>query len=154
MGGVDKLLGHLWVHRDHQLSFLRHQSIAFLDLLAHPLLEWSAEHGSNDVDQPLFGRLGEVDLVGQVVRDIRVVADELHNLLQGQVLIHRHMEVLDAVVLEMPLLLVQNVFEEVDGDVVCSNTKMSLCRRYLLLVEYLKAEAPFGRKGQMLKHLP
>ena len=41
-----------------------------------------------------------------------------HDLLQRQVLVLRHVEVLDAVVLEVPLLLVQYVLEEVDGDVV------------------------------------
>ena len=118
MRGVDELLGHLWVHRDHQLSLLGHQGVALLDLLSHPLLEWCAKHGCNDVDEPLLGRLWEVDLIGQVVGDIRVVVEEHHDLLQRQVLVLRHVEVLDAVVLEVPLLLVQDVLQEVDRDIV------------------------------------
>ena len=118
MGGAAEVLRHFRVHGDHEFTLLRHQSIAFLDLLAYPVLKRRADHGSYDVHDPLLGRLGQVNLVRQVVCHDWVVVDELHDLLQRQVLVLRHAEVHNAVVLQVALLLVHNVLEEVDGDVV------------------------------------
>jgi len=118
VGGGGKLLGHFGVHRDHELSFLRHLGIALFDLVGDPVLELLAGHCSHNVDDPLLWRLGQVNWVGQVLDYVRVVLNLFHDLLDGQALVLGDMEVLDLVVLNVALLLVEHVLQEVNGDVV------------------------------------
>ena len=66
MSTGSKLLGHLWVHRDHDLLFISHKRVPFLNLLIHPFFEILADDGSANVDKPLLGYLGNIRLVGQV----------------------------------------------------------------------------------------
>ena len=124
MGGGGELLGHLGVHRDHELSLLRHLGIALLDLVGDPVLEWLTRHGSYNVDQPLLWRLGQVNRVWQVVEDARVVVDLLHDLLNRQALVLRDMEMLNLVILDVAFLLVQHVLQEVNCDVVWTKERV------------------------------
>ena len=57
MGTVGELLCHDGIHGDHHVPLLRHGLVAILDLFTYPLLEWLADHGGANVDDPLFGRL-------------------------------------------------------------------------------------------------
>ena len=77
VGGAEEVLRHLRIHGDHEFTFLRHQSIAFLDLLANPVLERCADHGSYDVHDPLLRCLRQVNLVRQVVCHDWIVVEEL-----------------------------------------------------------------------------
>ena len=115
---VGELLGHHRVHGDHHVSLLRHVGVALLHLLANPLLERLIDHGGADVDDPLLRRLGYILIIGEEVFDLWHVSDELQDLLDGERLVLRHVEVLDLVVEQVLLLLVQDVLKEVDGRVV------------------------------------
>ena len=57
-------------------------------------------------------------IIGEEVFDLWHVSDELQDLLDGERLVLRHVEVLDLIVEQVLLLLVQDVLKEVDGRVV------------------------------------
>jgi len=94
-------------------------------LFTDPLLERLADDRRTDVDYPLFGSLRYVLIVRKEVSDVGNVGDELQDLLDGERLILRHVEVLNLIIQEVSLLLVQDVFDEVDGGVVCSKRAVS-----------------------------
>ena len=98
MSALGKLRGHHWVHADHDLFLFGHDGIALLDLLGDPLLEVLAHDGGADVQDPLLRDLRQVGLVGQVQVDLRVLTYEGEDLLERQVLVLRHVDVLDRVV--------------------------------------------------------
>ena len=118
MGAGLELGRHLWVHRDHDLLLFSHQRIPFFDLSIDPFLEVSSDHGGADVHDPLLRHLREVGLIREVEIDCRLVTDELHHALEGQVLVLRHVDVLDLVVVQVRLPPRQDIFQEVDGRVV------------------------------------
>ena len=120
-----ELRSNHWVHRDHHVSLVRHLLVAVLDLRSDPLLERLANHSRTDIDDPLFRRLGEVLIVWEVVGDVWLTADELQDLLDRQALILRHVEVLDCIIEQEPLLLIVQVFEEIDRHVVCMKSQVS-----------------------------
>ena len=126
VGAGSELLSHDGVHGDHHVALLRHQGVAVFDLLADPSLEWLVDDGSTDVHDPLLRRLRQVLVVGEEGLDIGIVGDELEDLLDGEALVLRHVEVLDLVVEQVPLLLVQDVFQEVYRGVVCTKLGMSI----------------------------
>ena len=119
MGAGSELLSHDGIHGDHHVALLRHQGVAVFDMLADPSLEWLVDDGSTDVHEPLLRRLRQVLVVGEEGLDIGIVGDELEHLLDGEALVLRHVEVLDLVVQQVPLLLIQDVLQEVDGHVIC-----------------------------------
>ena len=51
-------LGYLRVHLDHEVVLHGHLGVAGLDLLLDPLGEGLADHGGDDVADPLLRRLG------------------------------------------------------------------------------------------------
>ena len=116
---------HLGVDVDHHLPLLLHEGIPLLDLLLDPVLERLADHRGAHVHDPLLGRLREVRRVGQVVVDVGMLADELADALQGEIVVLRHMARPDLVVLQGLLLAADDVLEEVDRHVVCSPTGIS-----------------------------
>ena len=121
---------HLWVEGDHHLSLLGHLGVPLLDLLGHPVSECITDDRGTDVHNPLLRRLRQVNIIRQVVGNVGQVADEDHDLLDGEVLILRHVHVLDAVVLQVGLLLVADVLQEIDRDVVYKERViMSMGRR-------------------------
>ena len=101
MGTVGELLCHNRIHGDHHVSLLCHSFVAIFDLGAHPLLERLANHCGADVDDPLLGHFLQVWLIGEVEIDLRLVADELHDLFDGEVLVLRHMHGLDVSIVEI-----------------------------------------------------
>ena len=119
MGGGLELGRHLGIHGDHDLLLLAHQCIPLLHLLRDPGLELFTENSRDDVDQPLLWDFRHVDLVGEVHEHVGLVDDELEDLLDGEVLVLRHVEGLHLVVVDVCLPPGQDVLEEVDGDVVC-----------------------------------
>ena len=119
-----ELGGHLRIHGDHDLLLLRHERVPLLDLLGDPLLEVLAHDGGADVQDPLLRDLRQVGLVGQVQVDLRVLAHEGEDLLERQVLVLRHVDVLDGVVVQVRLLPLHDVLEEVDRRVVCKKKEI------------------------------
>ena len=119
MGAGTELVRHHRVHLDHDLLLVGHQGISILNLLLDPGLERLSQDSGTDIDDPLLRCLRDVGFVGQVMRDSRLLAGELEDLLQGQVLVLRHVHGLDFVVRDVRLLLGQDVLQKVDGNVVC-----------------------------------
>ena len=87
-------------------------------MLRYPVAKGSPNHSSAHINDPLFGHLLEVGLVWEVVHDVGLLHDEVADVLQGQVLVARHVNRLDLVIGQVTLLCVDNTLEEVDGDVV------------------------------------
>ena len=110
---------HLRIQGDHHLSLLCHKDVPFLDLFSHPISEWLTDNGGAYIDNPLLRRLGQVDIIRQVVGDVWYVADELQDFLDREVLILGHVQVLDALVLQVTFMLVAYVLQEINRDVVC-----------------------------------
>ena len=125
MGGVVELLSHVRVHADHQLAFLDYLSVTVLHLFTDPALEGLTDDSCTDVEDPLLGHFHQVRIVGDVISNVREVDNELEDLLHGQALVLWYVEVDYVIVLQVALLPVQDVLEEVHGDVVCEKLDMS-----------------------------
>jgi len=110
---------HLWVEGDHHLSLLGHLGVPLLDLLGHPVSECITDDRGTDVHNPLLRRLRQVNVIRQVAGNVGQVADEDHNFFDREILILRHVQVLDVVVLQVGLVLVADVLQEIYRDVVC-----------------------------------
>ena len=82
-----------------------------MHLLCYPCTEGSTNHGSTDIDYPLLGDLLEIWIVRQVVQDVRLLLGEVADMLQGQVLVARHVDCLDLVVRQVLLATVDQVLE-------------------------------------------
>ena len=113
-----ELRSHLRVHGDHHFFLLAHDCIPLLDLVIDPLSEKVTQDLGANIHDPLLGRLRQVDVVGKVVGDVRLVFDEHQDPLEGEVLILRYEDRWDVFVDQVALPLVNQVIHEVDGDVV------------------------------------
>ena len=45
---------HGWIHRNHDLLFVGHQSVPFLDLVVDPCFELIANDSGKNIDYPLL----------------------------------------------------------------------------------------------------
>ena len=88
------------------------------DLLSYPVAEGSTDHSSTTIHDPLFRYLLEVRLVRQIVHNVGLLHDEGADVLQGQVLVARHVVRLDLVVGQVPLLCVDDRLQEVNGHII------------------------------------
>lgn len=119
MGAGLELGGHVRVHGYHQISFVGHFSVSFLDLFGDPLLEDISEDGCADIDDPLLGNLGHIWFIREVDIDHRLVGEELHDFIYGESLVLGHMTGFDVIIVDPGLLAADDVLQEVDGHVVC-----------------------------------
>lgn len=120
MSGGLELGSQRWVHANHQLLLLCHGGVPILDLLSNPSPKGITEDNRTDVDYPLLRDLRQVHLVWKVVVHISLCSNELHDLLQAQVLVLRHVDRLDISVQHVTLLAIEEILEEVDCGVVCN----------------------------------
>ena len=118
MGAGAELCRHIRVHGNHHFLFGIHELVPFLDLVIHPLFELLADDHGTDVDNPLLGHARQVDIVGQIVRNTGLVAGELQDILEGQVLVLGHEQGLDLISFHERLLPVNQVFHEIYGGVI------------------------------------
>ena len=109
---------HLRVHGDHDLLFFAHQCITLLNLLRDPFLELITQNSRNCVDEPLLWDFWHVDLVWEVHEHVRLVDDELEDLFDGEVLVLRHVNCLDLVVVDVRFPPGQDILKEIYRDVV------------------------------------
>ena len=90
MGAGAELCRHIRVHGNHHFFFGIHELVPFLDLVIHPLFELLADDHGTDVDNPLLGDARQVDIVGQIIRNAGLVAGELQDSIEREVLVLRH----------------------------------------------------------------
>ena len=126
-----ELGGHLRVHRNHDLLLLSHDGVALFDLIADPFFELLAHDYSANVDNPLLRHFLQVWLIRQVHLDPRLVANERKDLLDCEVLVLRHVQRLNSVVLDVCLLARDDVFQEVNGHVICKKDKVDKYTRQI-----------------------
>ena len=119
MGRSLELGSHLRIDRDHHLLFLAHQDVAFLDLVSHPVSELVAKNDGADVDDPLLWNLWQVEIVRQEVRYVGLVAHEVQDALQREIVVLRNEQRLNLVVPDVALLPGHDILDEVDRGVVC-----------------------------------
>ena len=103
MGAGLELLVHLGVHVYHLTPPLGHGCVPHLDLLLDPVAESLADDSGQDVADPLLRHLIKVGRVRAVQGDGWVLRCEFPDVLQGQVLIGRHVDGLDLGVLDVLL---------------------------------------------------
>ena len=92
--------GDVRVQVDHEVPLLGKLVVAVLHLLRDPLPEVVAAQGIDDVDDPLPRQLGHVSLVGQVQSELLRLSAVLKDGLDGERLVHGHVEMLCALGLE------------------------------------------------------
>jgi hypothetical protein len=110
---------HCRVQGNHHLSLLSHLDVPLLDLFGDPFSELLTNNSGANIHNPLLRRLWQVNVIRQVVGNVRQVADEDYDLLDREILILRHVKVLDTVILQVGLLLVADVLQKIYRDIVC-----------------------------------
>ena len=103
---------------DHDLFLLGHQGVSLLNLLSDRISEVLTQLRSTDIDDPPFGNLWNVNLVRHVGSNLRYLSDVGKDLLQGQILVLRHVQGLHLIVWDIRLLAPNQVFQEIDCHVV------------------------------------
>ena len=104
MGAGAKLSRHIRVHCNHHFLFGIHELVPFLDLVIYPLFELLADDHGTNVNNPLLGDPRQVDVVGQIIRNTGLVAGELQDSIEGQVLVLRYEQGLDLISFHISLL--------------------------------------------------
>ena len=89
------------IHLDHHILLGLHELVALGHLILHPRLEVILHHRVDDVANPGLRRLMQFLLVGQELVDFRVVAAELPDLLELQLLILRDLDEAHLVALDV-----------------------------------------------------
>ena len=110
---------HLGIHGDHELALVGHEGVAVLNLVSDPLLERLAYDSCANVHDPLLRHVRKVRLIRKVRLDQGLGRDEGEHFLEREALVVRHVDGLDVRVVEAPLLPHEDIFQEVNGDVVC-----------------------------------
>ena len=94
-------LGYLGVHVDHAVLLRGHALVADVIGLHHPLAEGLAYDGVGDVADELARQPAPVLLLRQVVENLGVLLDLLEDLVDGEGLVHRHVDVAHPVALDV-----------------------------------------------------
>ena len=118
MGGSLKLGCHLRVHGDHDFLFVIHDGVPMLDLFVDPLLEALSEDGRADVHQPLLRNFGQINVIREVIVNHVQIAHEFKNLFDRQVLVLRHVQSFDLVILHVSFSPGNYVLQKVNRDVL------------------------------------
>ena len=111
VSGLSELLHHLRVDGDHHVLLALHVLVPRFYLLSYPGAEGSTNYGSTDIDYPLLRDLLETGFVRKVIHDVLLLRGEGADMLQGQVLVARHVDCLDLVVRQVLLATVDQVLE-------------------------------------------
>ena len=109
---------HFGIHLDHHVSLFSHGLVPFLLAVVDPVPKFVSDDGSTDIDDPLLWNLVQIRFVGQEVEDLWMVASKVHDVVQSQVLVLRHVQSLDCIILEAKLFPITYVSKEIDGDVL------------------------------------
>ena len=103
-GGVLESSRNIRVHGDHEVLLLSDFRVSGLDLALNPVLKRVAQHAGSHVADPLLGRLRDLDLVGKVLVDSRILLEDLLvHVFDGETLVVRDSD--------MPDLLGFDVYE-------------------------------------------
>jgi len=93
-------LGNVRVHLNVELLLRGQLFIANFDFVLHPAFERFSEHSVGDVEQPLARQADQVTVIRQVVVDERVLLGCGEDVVDGEFLILRTVEILDVVTLD------------------------------------------------------
>jgi hypothetical protein len=99
--GLWDALGNQWVDVNHDVLLNGHLLVALVDLLVYPVLEWPSNYSSSNVDQPLLGHLVDFAGLGVVAEALRVLVQELVDLLDLESFVLRDVDHLDVLALDV-----------------------------------------------------
>ena len=91
-----------------------------------PLLEAVAQNRSTNINYPLLGHLRQVQVVREVEVHELLGGDEIHHLLEAEVLVLGDVQGLHVVVVHVRLLTREDIFQEVDRDVGCKEGEIRM----------------------------
>ena len=130
MGACLELGRHLRVHLDHHIPLFCHRLVPLFFAIFDPISEFDTNDGRTDVNYPLLWDLWQIRLVGEEVKDSGMVAREVHDVVQGQVLILRDVQSLDSIILQAQFLPIADISEKINGDVLYrrGEVRERLCR--------------------------
>ena len=94
-------LRYLGVHVDHAVLLGSHHLIAVVVSLHDPIGEGLPDDGVSDVADELAWQPAPVLLLGQVFKHLGVLLDLLEYVFNREGLVHRHVDVADAVALDI-----------------------------------------------------
>ena len=94
-------LCYLGVHVYHAVLLSGYHLVAFVVSLHDPLAEWLHDDGVGDVADELAWQPAPVLLLGQVFKHLGVLLDLLEYVFNREGLVHRHVDVADAVALDI-----------------------------------------------------
>ena len=86
-------LSNLRIHVDQQIFLSSDLPVALLDLPLDPLAEVLADDGVADVDDPLLGQLRQLLVDWEELEHLRILLEELEDVLHGQSIILWDMQV-------------------------------------------------------------
>ena len=95
-----EFLSDLRIESDHHIILLIHLVVSLHNSAFDPMLERLSDDGRTDIDEPLLRNLGQVDVVRQIELDVRVSRAKHKDLVDGERLVVRHIEVLHIVDME------------------------------------------------------
>ena len=95
-GGLLEGSRNVGVHGDHEVLLLGDLRVPGLDLALDPVLVRVAQHAGSHVADPLLGRLRDLDLVGKVLVDSRILLEDLFvHVFDGETLVVRDSDMPD-----------------------------------------------------------
>ena len=105
-----KSLENLWVELEEKVLLLCNLLVPVGNRLTDPICKRLANEGVADIDNPLTRHLLDITLIGEVLRNSRVLACKLKDMLDGRAFVVWACEVLDVIALEEQLLLCAEVY--------------------------------------------
>ena len=103
-------LENLWVEVKKKVLLLSNLLVSVGNRLTDPICKRLADESVADVDNPLTRHLLDITLVWEVLRNSRVLACKLKDVLDGRAFVVWACEVLDVIALEEQLLLCAEVY--------------------------------------------
>ena len=107
----------MWIHMDHHISFVSHNSIALLNLAEHPVPKLIAHHSTTNIDYPLFWNLWHIFIIWRIMLYIASISDEVNDLLDAQILVLGHLGLSDLGIRDVLFLHCYDLLQKVDRNI-------------------------------------
>ena len=105
-----KSLENLWVELEEKVLLLCNLLVPVGNRLTDPICKRLANEGVADIDNPLTRHLLDITLIGEVLRNSRVLACKLKDVLDGRAFVLWACKILDVITLEKEFLLCAEVY--------------------------------------------